>query len=295
MFNDDVFLKAILANPADDSPWLIYSDWLEERDDPRAVLYRRPRFTNDLGMKFQLIPRGSFWMGEPGEQRQLVIPHEFYLGVYPVTQGQWRSVLGSNPSYFSRSGGGSELVKDIAEADFLEFPVERVSWVDVQEFLQKLNHGGRADGLVHRLPSEAEWEYSCRGGASSQADCSFDFYLPEPTNDLSSKHANFNGSYPFGNARAGEYLQRTSRVGFYAANRLRLYDMHGNVWEWCAELYESGGSRRVVRGGSWFASGSGCRAWLRSGFEQIHRYFNVGFRLAAVPSNEPTKRDGRRA
>ena len=93
---------------------------------------------------------------------------------------------------------------------------------------------------MYRLPSEAEWEYACRGGATSEEECSYHFYFAKPTNDLSSKEANFNGNFPFGKADKGPYLGRTTKVGSYAPNKVGLYDMHGNVWQWCEDLWEKG-------------------------------------------------------
>ena len=91
------------------------------------------------------------------------------------------------------------------------------------------------------MPSEAEWEYACRGGATSEEECSYHFYFAKPTNDLSSKEANFNGNFPFGKADKGPYLGRTTKVGSYAPNKVGLYDMHGNVWQWCEDLWEKRG------------------------------------------------------
>jgi formylglycine-generating enzyme required for sulfatase activity len=245
-----------------------------------------PEITNSLGMRLVLVPRGTFWMGDRGRQRQVEVPHDFYIGVFPVTQEQCQAVMGGNPSYFSRHGGGSGKVTGISDADLKQFPVEQVSWDDVQEYLKRLNEREANSGLLYRLPTEAEWEYSCRGGATSQHDCSFDFYFSQPTNDLSSEQANFNGNYPAGNALKGKYLERTTKVGSYKPNRLGIYDMHGNVWEWCEDHSEAGGSARVFRGGSWRSRGVGCRASGRDGYEPAERNFLLAFRLAAVPSGE---------
>jgi formylglycine-generating enzyme required for sulfatase activity len=127
--------------------------------------------------------------------------------------------------------------------------VEQVSWNDVQEFLKKLNEKERGRGYLYRLPTEAEWEYACRGGPTSLEDCSFHFYLEKPANDLSSEQANFDGNYPAGKAPKGKYLGRTSRVGAYPSNKLGLCDMHGNVFQWCVDAF-GGDSNRVYRGGS---------------------------------------------
>jgi formylglycine-generating enzyme required for sulfatase activity len=255
----------------------------------------RPReITNALGMTLVLVPRGMFWMGargisrrhDHGRHKQVTIPQDFYLGAFPVTQEQWQAVMGSNPSYFSRNGGGADRVKGFSDAGLNQFPVEQVSWEDVQEFLKRLNAREKDSGFLYRLPTEAEWEYSCRGGASSQQYCAFDFYFAQPTNDLSSEQANFDGNHPAGNAPKGKYLERTTKVGSYKPNRLGLYDMHGNVWEWCEDHFETGGSARVVRGGSWRARAVSCRASNRGRGVPADRDGLVGFRLAAVPSGE---------
>jgi formylglycine-generating enzyme required for sulfatase activity len=254
-------------------------------------------FTNSIGMKFVLVPQGTFWMGggggKPGD-KQVEIKQDFYLGKYEVTQGQWEAVMGpdkDHPIWYSRKGGGAKDVKDIPDAELKQFPVENVSWDEAQAFIKKLNEREKGHGgWVYRLPTEAEWEYSCRGGATSQEDCSYHFYFDRPTNDLSSEQANFDGRYPAGNARQGEYLQRTTKVGSYKPNRLGVYDMHGNVWEWCEDSYD-GGPDRVIRGGGWDYDGVYCRAADRSGGAPGDRYYDLGFRLARVPSGA---RPGRR-
>jgi formylglycine-generating enzyme required for sulfatase activity len=226
-----------------------------------------------LGMKLVFVPRGTFWMGDRDSQRQVEIAHDFYMGVVPVTQQQWQDIMGSNPSHFSRNGGGAGAVKGIPDAELKQFPVEQVSWQDVQEFLQRLNAREKGSEFLYRLPTEAEWEYSCRGGVTSQKDCAFDFYFAQPTNDLTSGQANF-----------GNSLGRTTKVGSYKPNRLGIYDMHGNVWEWCEDVAQ--GSARVFRGGGWGSDAGNCRASRRKSRGPSHRDNDLGYRLAAVPSGE---------
>ena len=239
---------------------------------------------NSLKMKFVRVPHGSFWMGGGGGQpgdRQVEIGHDFYLGVHPVTQAEWQAVMGNNPSHFSRHGGGKDKVKQISDEDLKHFPVEFVSWDEIQKFIEQLNAREKNSGWVHRLPTEAEWEYACRGGAPlSKQECSFHFFFKnQPTNDLSSREANFDGNYPDGGAGKGPYLERTTRVGSCEPNRLGLFDMHGNVWEWCTDLWEQERSR-VFRGGCWCDHGDGCRASTRNRCQESCRWGLLGFRLA---------------
>lgn len=285
-------LKELLwAVEHDECSTAILADWLEEHGDQRAADVRAHGPLAVLSMlapegrcPMKRIPRGTFWMSENGVNavKQVEIPYDFYMGIYPVTQAQWQAVMDNNPSWFSRGGGGKEEVKDISEADLNQFPVERVSWENAQEFLAKLNQRHLNSEWLYRLPTEVEWEYSCRGGASSKKDCSFDFYLNQPTNDLSSHRANFNGNFPASKASRGPYLERPTRVGSYQPNRLGLYDLHGNVWEWCEDRYEEA-SDRVIRGGSWFINASLCRAAHRSWLAPSIRDYVLGFRLARVP------------
>lgn len=239
-------------------------------------------------MKFVKVKKGSFWMGggsvESPATKPVTIGKDFELAAYTVTQGQWEAAMGagSNPSYFSRQGEGSAKVADFSDADLKRFPVEKVSWNAVQEYLEKLNEWERGKGYAYRLPKEAEWEYACRGGSTAtQQECAFDFYFAKPTNDLSSDQANFNGEFPAGKAAKGKYVGRTMRVGQYQPNKLGLYDMHGNVCQWCEDLY---GSVRVYRGGGWSYTGLHCRAVGRSWLAQSARDYDLGFRLARVPS-----------
>jgi formylglycine-generating enzyme required for sulfatase activity/tRNA A-37 threonylcarbamoyl transferase component Bud32 len=234
-------------------------------------------------MTFVRLPKGTFymgWGGLPGSAKKTAIKEDFEIAVHDVTQGQWEAIMGNNPSWFSRKGNGRKKVVDISDEELKLFPVENVSWNDAQAFLKKLNEKERGRGYVYRLPTEAEWEYACRGGATSEEECSYRYYLDKPTNDLSSEQANFDGNHPFGKAPKGPYLQRTTRVGAYAANKLGLCDMHGNVWQWTAEAE---GSDRVCRGSCFFLDGKMCTAAMSGGATPELRDGQFGFRLARVP------------
>ena len=227
-------------------------------------------------MEFVKIPSGTFTMGSPTsekdryddeKQHQVTISRDFYMGKYEVMQAQWTAVMGTNPSKFQ----GDNL------------PVEQVSWEDAQSFIKKLNAKGEG---TYRLPTEAEWEYAARGGKEGQA-----FGIGDG-NNLSSSQANFNGDYPYGNAAKGKYLEKTTPVGSYQPNAWGLYDMHGNVWEWCADWYgdysssaqtdptgATTGSFRVFRGGSWSGNGRDLRSANRGSSTPAARYNYLGFRL----------------
>jgi formylglycine-generating enzyme required for sulfatase activity len=249
--------------------------------EPADVVTER---TRDLLMTFVRLPKGTFYTGGGGGRagKKTEIKEDFEMAVHTVTQGQWQAVMGTNPSWFSRQGNGRRSVLDISDEELKLFPVESVSWDDVQAFLNKLNEKERGSGFWYRLPTEAEWEYACRGRASSEEDCSYHFYFAKPANDLSSEQANFNGNLPFGNAPNGKYLARPTRVGAYPPNNLGLCDMHGNVWQWCDDRFAPEGLVRVARGGGWYISGSGCQAAFRYGFTRADRYDFLGFRLARV-------------
>jgi formylglycine-generating enzyme required for sulfatase activity len=237
-------------------------------------------------MKFVRVPKGIFWMGWDSlymKCDQVEIKQDFELAAYTVTQEQWEVVMGKKPSYFTREGGGKDKIKDIPDADLKRFPVESVSWDDVQEFLKKLNGREKGKGWLYRLPSEAEWEYACRNASTTKEECSFDFYFDNPTNDLSSKQANFDGNSPGGKAEKGLYLERPTMVGSYAPNKLGLYDMHGNVLQWCDDLHDEG-SVRVIRGGSWRDRSRYCWAALRTSGAPSERDSTLGMRVARIPS-----------
>jgi formylglycine-generating enzyme required for sulfatase activity len=235
-----------------------------------------PTFKNSIGMEFVIVPKSKSWLGggkdKLGDQ-EVEIPADFYLGKYEVTQEEWTQVMGYNSSAFSRKGGYKDAVKDISDADLKRFPVEQVSWDQCQIFVAKLNRLENEPGWDYRLPTEEEWEYACRGGPmSDKRDSAFDFYFAKPTNTLLPAQANFN------NGR-----QRPGKVGSYEPNVLGLYDMHGNVEEWCND------PAGVGRGGGWGHPASDCRAESRSGVIDGLGNGGLGLRLARVPSVQAGK------
>jgi serine/threonine protein kinase/formylglycine-generating enzyme required for sulfatase activity len=231
-------------------------------------------YTNGLGMEFVLVPRGKAWLrggaGKPGHM-EVEVPDDFYLGKYEVTQDQWQQVMGENPSAFRGS-------PDVPREDLKRFPVESVSWDSARVFLKKLNAREQEAGWVYRLPVGAEWEYACRGGPmTSKDDSAFDFYLDEPTNTLPSNKANF-----------GNFLLRPCKVGSYPPNRLGLYDMHGNVREWCSNTPLGPGKtpQRVCRDGAWNMPADLCRASSRALHPPGFRSGTLGLRVARVPAGK---------
>ena len=247
--------------------------------------------TVDLGTGSKMLLRRipakgkTFWMSENehNSMKQVALKDDYFLGIYTVTQGQWKALMGNDPSYFGRSGKGSDRIKSIADADLGDFPVENVSWDDAQEFLAKLNTRSAASGWTYCLPTEAEWEFACRAGAVSREECAFDFYFKQPTNDLSWDDANFNGGLPMGSGSKGASLLRTTKVGSYTPNALGLYDMHGNVWQWCSDTLKDGSGKRALRGGCWAARGLFCRTRHQGSQTQDYRGSDVGFRVVRVP------------
>jgi formylglycine-generating enzyme required for sulfatase activity len=173
---------------------------------------------NGLGMEFVSVQAGTFWMSVNGKNaiRQEVVKDDFLIGRYTITQGQWSAVMGTNPSYFSRNAPGKNAVKGISAPDLDRFPVERVSWNDVHEFLNKLNAREKPGGVQYRLPTEVEWEYACRAGGTAKHECEYDYYFDRPTNDLAARDANFLGDHPGGAALKMPSLWRPCKVGSYS-------------------------------------------------------------------------------
>jgi uncharacterized protein (TIGR02996 family) len=314
----DAMLAAIIATPCEDTLWLALADFLDEHEEPlRAELIRLhrkllatccepehperaewqarmvelliqgveprlPRKTLTLlggvPMTFSFVPPGSFLMGgnildSEKPVHKVTLTKGFYLGVHPVTQEQWNAVMGSDPSSFKGP----------------KRPVENVSWFDCQEFCEKVTaelKGGRAE-----LPTEAEREYACRAGTTSE------YHFGDVLNtDL----ANYYGKYSWNDSPEGNSREATTDVCSFPCNAWGLSDLHGNVWEWCQDafdrnFYQSSSTqdpicdnfqenRRVLRGGSWDDGPHVCRAASRYCHEPAYRHNSIGFRVCFRPA-----------
>ncbi len=255
---------------------------------------RAESFREDLGngvaLEMVAIPGGQFLMGSPknepkrsdfeGPQHTVTIK-PFFLGKFPVTQAQWAAVsalpqvkieLKPDPSYFKGANR----------------PVEQVSWNNAIEFCARLSN---KTGKSYRLPSEAEWEYACRAGTTTP------FYFGETiTTDLS----NYDGNYTYNSEPKGQYREQTTDVGNFPPNTFGLYDMHGNIWEWCQDTWHSNYNEapvdgtawlidndndyRLVRGGSWNNNPEDCRSANRDRGSPDYVYNNIGFRVVCGPA-----------
>ncbi len=240
-----------------------------------AIGQQPKEITNSIGMKLVLIPAGTFAMGSPMEEvgrrvnetyHEVTISKSFYLGAYEVTQGEYEKVMGANPSRYKGPKN----------------PVGNVSWNDAVSFCKKLSETDeeRRAGRKYRIPTEAEWEYACRAGSTTA-------YSFGDTAESFAEYAWFQK-----NAE-----RRTHPVGEKKPNRWGLYDMHGNVWEYCQDLYadyppdastdpqgHNGGTPRVNRGGGGFSDAAFCRAALRNSNDPMVNASDNGFRVALSPS-----------
>jgi uncharacterized protein (TIGR02996 family) len=295
----DGLLQAIVEEPAAPERWLILADWLEEHDDPRRAellrLHRKllatccelerhperaawqarlvnlleegvqpcvPRKTVVLGkraklsMTFALIPPGSFLMGTPeGEeprnedevQHKETVASAFWMGIHPVTQAQWRHVMKPAGSRFT---GG-------------DLPAVQVSWHDCQKFCARL-------GEKFRLPTEAEWEWACRAGTTTPfffGDCIY------------ARHANYQGTALYDQHGNDVFKRELTPVGSFLPNAWGLYDLHGNVHEWCEVVWECYPGGQVLRGGSWSDTWRYCRSASRFGDSPRVQRNNYGCRV----------------
>jgi len=232
--------------------------------------------TNSLGMRLALIPPGHFVMGSPPAeqgrnatetQHPVKLTQSIYMAATEVTQGQWQAVMGGNPSFFI----GDTL------------PVETVSWEEASEFCRKLS---ARENRSYRLPTEAEWEYACRAGTMTP------FHTGAT---ISTAQANYDGKFTYGDGKKGAFREETTQAGSFAPNAWGLQDMHGNVWEWCADWhgpYPAGeatdpvgppqGDKRAVRGGCWINFPAVCRSANRGSTVPVSWNFNFGFRVVRV-------------
>ena len=256
--------------------------------DCRVLAQSPKEITNSIGMKLVLIPKGAFMMGSPesevriadATQHEVTISKDYYLGLYEVTQAQYEKMMGKNPSRFQ----GDNLRGDSLRRDSTNHPVEQVSWGDAVDFCKKLSDltEEKKAGRVYRLPTEAEWEYACRAGSKSA------YSFGESSKSL--------GDYAWFDQNSN---RQTHPVGEKKANAWGLYDMHGNVWEWCSDWYgqypkgavsdpvgtrES--SNRVFRGGSWYDHFEYCRSARRLGYFPSGRD-DFGLRVALSSSEIP--------
>jgi formylglycine-generating enzyme required for sulfatase activity len=229
---------------------------------------------------FRWCEPGTFLMGSPADeperepwgkgsetQHRVTLTRGFWIAETPVTQALWEIFMGDNPSRFK----GAEL------------PVENVSWDDAQRFINKLN--GIKPELQLCLPTEAQWEYACRAGTTTP----FSF-----GDNITTDQVNYDGNIPYNDGRKGEYRKQTVEVKSLPPNAWGLYQMHGNVWEWCQDRYETqyptqpvtdpqgadSGTDRVLRGGSWISLGGYCRSAYRDAGDPADRDYYCGFRLS---------------
>jgi formylglycine-generating enzyme required for sulfatase activity len=244
------------------------------------------RDDNGLKTKLVWIPPGDFRMGSPKDENgrsddegpvNVTLTKGFWLGQHEVTQAEWRHVMQATP------WSGENYVK---EGD--DYPATYVSWNDATKFFEKLTEterdaGRLPEGWKYTLPTEAQWEYACRGGSKSR------FSFGDDESDL--------GDYGWFRKNADDAGEKYAHlVGQKKANPLGLFDMHGNVWEWCRDVYaeklpggddpevSAGGSDRVARGGSWYGTAGGCRSAWRRRITPDDRIDDLGFRVALTPS-----------
>jgi uncharacterized protein (TIGR02996 family) len=333
MHMESAFLQAIHERPGEPTDWLILADWLEESGQPdRAELLRVrqkllgldeppaeyrgepelaerlkledrlrgllaagtlptvPEVCNSLGMRLALIPPGRFLMGSPdaepsryadeGPRHEVILTGGFYLGVFPVTQEEYQRVVGDNPSRFRRVRGLRTTKR---------LPVEMISWVDAMAFCRRLSDSPeeRKAGRSYTLPTEAQWEYACRGGTTSA-------FSTGPT--LTPEQANIRGVA----SEEKRLADGPTPVGRYPPNPFGLFDMNGNVWEWCLDFYSAAyykrsgrtdppgprrGTTRVLRGGDWSSPAGLARSADRGHNDPEARYDYNGFRVVMIPDS----------
>jgi formylglycine-generating enzyme required for sulfatase activity len=288
----------------------------------QTLLTAPRRASKSIGLELVLIKAGEFAMGSPGaetgrqadeQEHRVRISRPFYLGRCEVTQEEYRLVMKSSPSWFAASGGGRDNILGQATT---RFPVERITWFDAAEFCNQLSRldGFRpyyrltgvekdgdsivkatvaiAGGYGYRLPTEAEWEYACRAGAATP------YHYGGPANGVKANLKGLTTMGGYGGVIVGPDLKRTTAVGSYPENSFGLFDMHGNVGEWCEDWYgkdyyggspaadpagPADGNQRTWRGGSWLLTETSCRSASRAWHTPDERKNYLGFRVARNP------------
>jgi uncharacterized protein (TIGR02996 family) len=277
------------GNYLDAGAMAAYRGFLDERQVTRPADQPFQRLVNSRGLEFRLIPAATFRQGSPekethriedeGPQHVVQLTRPYWIGLYQVPQWLYFELMGENPSQYNEDNNGGPC-----------HPVDSPTYEQAIEFCRLLSElpEERLAGRRYRLPTETEWEFAGRGGLV-QAPFAYGA-------SLSSFQANFDGNSPAGNARRGPYVGHPVVVGSYPPNGFGLYDIHGNVWEWCSDFYDGGyyrqftgiavdpqgpasGDRHVVRGGSWFSNGSYCRVACRGSGAGVDHLHNGGFRL----------------
>jgi formylglycine-generating enzyme required for sulfatase activity/GTPase SAR1 family protein len=251
-----------------------------------ALQTKKSFIIESLNLEMRPIPAGTFTMGSSKDdlgrspfdvQRRVTLSRPFFIGATEVTQGQWKAIMGTNPSHFQNAGDNA--------------PVERVTWFEAVEFCKKITKrehsaGRLPDGFIYTLPTEAQWEYACRAGTTTQFNTGA---------ELTSKLANFQDEPSRGGSENGVYRKTTTPVKSFAPNAWGLYDMHGNVAEWCLDVYVLPSAEaltdpvgvgtpdaRILRGGAWDSIAMRCRSAAYQDFVASFPNKSVGFRLALV-------------
>jgi len=234
----------------------------------KEALYYEEDLGNGVLLEMVAIPGGRFVMGSPkteaeryndeGPQHPVEVP-AFLMGKYPITQAQYEAIMGENPSRFRGANN----------------PVEQVTWYKAKEFCQRLS---AKTGREYRLPSEAQWEYACRAGTTTPFHCG---------ETISTDLANYDGNYTYASGSKGRYREETTPVGSFPPNAFGLYDMHGNVWEWCADPWHDHYNGAPIDGSAWTQGGDDNRSPLRGGSwllnplncRSAYRYYHFGVRV----------------
>jgi len=268
-----------------------------------ALVHADTPITNSLGMELVSIPAGTFIMGSPKDekghradetQREVTLTQKFRIATTEVTQKQWKDLMGTNFQDLINQqegplGRGAKL-KSTPSAIANNQPMCFVNWSDAIAFCKKLTEQERVKKIIsntaqYTLPTEAQWEFCCRAGTNT----TFTY-----GNSLTSKEANFYGKLPYGTDTPGIYREKSTPIKSFPPNAWGLFDMHGNLYEWCLDWYEerpnsktdptgpNSGDGRIIRGGAWDRKGSSCRSAYRYSRDPVRRSHNIGFRVILI-------------